>query len=78
MSAVGTNLTANPDITAIALHMISEALPPALITEWEELVWEVLLGEAGAVESDEGDEAERALRKALELLGSARRKAAEF
>jgi hypothetical protein len=78
MSAVGTNLTANPDITAIALHMISEALPPALIAEWEELVWEVLLGEAGAVESDEGDEAERALRKALELLGSARRKAAEF
>ncbi len=36
MSKVSMNLTANPDITAKALAMISEGLPHSLIEEWSE------------------------------------------
>ena len=36
MAKVKVNLTANPDITAIALRMIGEELPRALIEEWQE------------------------------------------
>jgi hypothetical protein len=72
MSKVHMNLTANPDITAMALAMISEALPRALIEHWEEDAMEVFLQEAREVESEE---AEVALREAFERLNAAREKA---
>jgi hypothetical protein len=69
MAEVGMNLTANPDITAMALRMISAELPRALIEEWEEETVEVLIGQAREAES-EG--AERALEEAFSHLRHAR------
>jgi hypothetical protein len=69
MSKVGMNLTANPDITAKALAMISEELPRALIEEWPEAVMEVLIQQARDANSED---AERALIGAFEQLDSAR------
>jgi hypothetical protein len=74
MAKVGMNLTANPDITAMALRIISEELPRALIEEWEEDVMEVLIGLARDAESEE---AERALNEAFGHLSSARRQAVQ-
>ena len=71
MAKVGMNLTANPDITAMALRMISEELPRALIEEWEEEVVEVLIGQTRDAGSEE---AERALREAFGHLSNARRR----
>ena len=71
MAKVSINLTANPDITAIALRMISEELPRALLEEWEEEAVEVLIGQARDAGSEE---AERALNEALGHLSSARRR----
>jgi hypothetical protein len=65
MSKVGINLTANPDITAKALAMISEELPRALIEEWQEEAMEVFIQRARDVDSEE---AEQALAKAFERL----------
>jgi hypothetical protein len=73
MSKVHINLTANPDITARALAMISEALPRALIEYWEEDAMEVFLQEAREADSAE---AEDALREAFERLNTARQEAA--
>jgi ParB-like nuclease domain len=69
MSKVRMNLTANPDITARALAMISEELPRALIEEWQEEVREVLIEEARDANSEE---AEEALRNAFRRLSAAR------
>jgi hypothetical protein len=49
---VGINLTANPDITAKALAMISEELPYALIGEWEDKIREVFLQRARDIHDD--------------------------
>jgi hypothetical protein len=65
MSKVGINLTANPDITAKALAMISEELPRALIEEWQEEAIEVFIQRARDLESEE---AEKALGTAFERL----------
>ena len=65
MSKVGINLTANPDITAKALAMISEELPRALIEEWQEEAMEVFIQRARDFENEE---AEQALAKAFERL----------
>jgi hypothetical protein len=69
MAAVGTNLTEHPDITAMALRMISEALPTALIEEWMDEVVTVLIQQARDCER-EG--AERLLSEAFEHLSNAR------
>ena len=69
MAKVKINLTANPDITAIALRMISEELPRALIEEWQEETKEVLIGQAQDLESEE---AERAFKEGFNHLSSAR------
>jgi hypothetical protein len=69
MSKVKINLTANPDITARALSMISEQLPPALIEEWMEQVRGALIEEAREAHSEE---AERAFEKAFTELDRAR------
>lgn len=69
MAKVSMNLTANPDITAIALRMISEELPRALIEEWQEETKEVLIGQAQDLESEE---AERAFKEGFNHLSSAR------
>jgi hypothetical protein len=68
MAKVGMNLTANPDITARALEMISEELPRALIEEWQAEAMEVLLDQAREVD-DEG--AQRALEEAFDRLNAA-------
>jgi hypothetical protein len=65
MSKVRINLTANPDITAKALAMISEQLPYALIEEWEDKVREVFLQRARDIDNDE---AHQALSKAFRLF----------
>ncbi len=72
MSKVGMNLTANPDITAKALAMISEELPRALIDEWEEEAIEVFIQKA---QEANNDEAERALKDAFGRLSAARAEA---
>lgn len=72
MSKVHINLTANPDITARALAMISEALPRALIEHWEQDAMEVFIQGAREVDSEE---AEKALRVAFERLNAAREEA---
>jgi hypothetical protein len=69
MAKVGTNLTANPDITAMALRMISEQLPRALIEEWMEEVVDALIQQARDCDSED---AERALKQAFECLSKAR------
>ena len=69
MSKVGMNLTENPDITAIALSMISEELPRALIEEWKGQVVEVLIQQARDANSED---AESALKIAFEALDAAR------
>jgi ParB-like nuclease domain len=69
MSKVGMNLTANPDITAKALAMISEELPRALIEQGMDDVMEVLIQQAREVDSED---AERALKAAFEALHVAR------
>ena len=66
------NITANPDITALALTMISEELPRALIEEWSEEVMEVLIQQAREANSEN---AERALTSAFEALSAARTEA---
>jgi hypothetical protein len=68
MKSVGTNLTANPDIAALALSMISEELPRALIEEWTSEVRDVLIQQARDVRSDE---AEQALNLAFASLSAA-------
>ena len=73
MSKVRMNLTANPDVTAMALAMISEQLPRALIEEWEEEAMEVLIERAREAG---GEEAETALRDAFGRLDAARDEAA--
>ncbi len=75
MAKVGMNLTENPDITAIALGMISEELPCALIEEWTEEVVEVLIQQAREANSED---AERALMGAFEKLDSARAQATDL
>jgi ParB-like chromosome segregation protein Spo0J len=69
MSKVRMNLTANPDITAMALRMISEQLPRALIEEWEQEAIDVLIQQARDADSED---AEQALKRARELLNDAR------
>lgn len=69
MAKVGTNLTANPDITAMALRMISEQLPRALIEEWMGEVVDTLIQQARDCDSED---AERALNQAFECLSKAR------
>lgn len=73
MSKVHMNLTQNPDITAMALGMISEELPRALIEEWTEEVMEFLIQRAREANSED---AERALMGAFECLSSAQAEAA--
>ena len=68
MSKVGMNLTANPDITALALTMISEELPRALIEEWIGEAMEVFIQQAREAKSEE---AEQALRDAFAHLDEA-------
>ena len=68
MAKVSMNLTANPDITARALAMISDGLPHALIEEWSSDAMEVFLEQARAAESEE---AESALRLAFAQLAMA-------
>jgi hypothetical protein len=75
MAKVGMNLTENPDITAIALGMISEELPRALIEEWTEEVVEVLIQQAREANSED---AERALMGAFDQLDSARARATDL
>ncbi len=75
LKAVGMNLTANPDITALALGMISEELPRALIEEWTFEVRDVLIQQARAAR---GDEAEQALNLAFTALSAAMEKAGEM
>ncbi len=67
MAKVRMNLTANPDITAMALAMISEQLPRALIEEWIGDAMEVLIERAKAANSEETEEA---LRHAFAQLDS--------
>ena len=74
-SKIGMNLIKNPDITAKALAMISEALPRALIEEWSDEAKEALIDEAQEANCEE---AERALKDAFALLESAREKAFEL
>jgi hypothetical protein len=69
------NLTANPDITARALQMISEELPRALIEEWAQEVLEVLVQQARDARSQD---AEEALNQAFASLSAAREKAEEL
>lgn len=73
MSKVKMNLTANPDVTALALAMISEQLPRALIEEWEAEAMEVLIERAREAG---GEEAETSLRDAFGRLDAAREEAA--
>jgi len=75
MAKVGMNLTANPDITAIALRMISEELPRALIEEWRDEIREVLIGQARDAESNE---AELAFEQAFECLEKADPRVSDF
>jgi hypothetical protein len=75
MAKVKMNLTANPDITAIGLRMISEELARALIEEWEEETKEVLIGLARDAESDE---AERAFEEAFRCLSKASPQVSDF
>jgi hypothetical protein len=75
MAKVSMNLTANPDITARALAMISEGLPHALIEEWRSDAMEVLLEQARAADSEE---AEGTLRLAFAQLESAMAQATEL
>jgi hypothetical protein len=75
MSKVKMNLTANPDITAMALRMISEQLPRALIEEWDYEVIDVLVQQARDVDSED---AEQALKRAWDLLSHAREQAWGF
>jgi hypothetical protein len=72
MAKVGMNLTENPDITAMALSMISEELPRALIEEWTQEVMEVLFDQAKEANSED---AEQALTSAFEALRAARDRA---
>jgi hypothetical protein len=65
MSKVHINLTANPDITAKALAMISEELPRALIEEWQEEAMEVFIQRARDLDSVE---TEQGLAKAFGRL----------
>ena len=69
MSKVGLNLTANPDITAMALAMISEELPRALIEEWEEEAMEFLIQQAREANSED---TEQVLKEAFGRLSSAK------
>jgi ParB-like nuclease domain len=67
MSKVRINLTANPDITARALAMISEELPRALIEEWQGQAMEVFVQQARDANNEE---AERALEEAFRHLAA--------
>lgn len=69
MAKVRMNLIANPDITAMALAMISEQLPRALIEEWEGEAVEFFIEQARELNSEE---AEYALREAFSRLDTAR------
>jgi hypothetical protein len=60
MSKVSINPTANLDITARALAMISEELPRALIEEWQEQAMEAFIQQARDANSDEAEQALKA------------------
>lgn len=72
MAKVRMNLTANTDITAMALAMISEQLPRALIEEWEGEAVDYFIEQARETNSEE---VEDALREAFRRLDTARNEA---
>jgi hypothetical protein len=61
----GASLTKDPEITAMALNMVSRHLPKMLVTEWPHVAGEALVDLVRDISPDDADRIEQALEFAL-------------